>query len=98
MFFFGNLPQRTHSIIAQGHPMAQCSRLEPIPYSPLSPLLVEQGPSLDRDFDYRSDEDNIPGIDNLNVTGVAMSTSGVCGQQMTFNTVSALFKGDHSLP
>ena len=43
-WFVGNPPQRTYKEEGPRHKIAQCSELEPIPHSPLSPPLEEQGP------------------------------------------------------
>ena len=44
-WFVGSPPSQTYVCEDPRHRMANCSQLEPIPYSPLSPPLIDQGPS-----------------------------------------------------
>ena len=44
-WFVGSPPSRTFAANDSNHQMANCSRIEPIPFSPMSPPLVDQGPS-----------------------------------------------------
>ena len=61
-------------------PIAHCSQMEPIPDTPQWPPIYEQGP-------YAQDvNDPWPGgqypswPENFHITGVAVTTSGVCGE------------------
>ena len=59
--------------------IAVCSQLEPVVDSPLSPPISEQGPN----FTYWSNplEDDLPSYqpENPHIRGVAVSSSGICG-------------------
>ena len=41
----GSPPTQSHTANDPNHRMANCSQLESIPYSPMSPPLIDQGPS-----------------------------------------------------
>ena len=54
----------------------------------MSQLLADLGPSLDHAiYDYRSDDDNNPFINNSHITGLAMGASGICGQPIDIRHV-----------
>ena len=81
-WFVGSPPTGTHSANDPAHCMANCGRLEPIPYSLMSPPLIDQGPSADTGIDQWSQdlgrEDSW--TTNPHITGLAVSASGLCGQ------------------
>ena len=80
-WFVGNPPQHTNHEEYPSHNIAQCSRLEPIPFSPMSPPLAEQGPSDGGYYgEYPEDQgQESEWIRNSHITGLAISASGVCG-------------------
>ena len=43
-WFIGSPPLRTYVEDDTNHRMANCNRIEPVPYSPMSPPLNDQGP------------------------------------------------------
>ena len=64
-------------------PIAQCSQLEPIPDTPQSPPIHEQGeqgPNFSNINNPWSDDQFPYWPDNAHITGVAVSTSGTCGE------------------
>ena len=62
--------------------MGNCSRIESIPYSPLSPPLIDQGPSTSANYAQWSTEPE--GEDawmtNPHIAGLTKSANGICGQ------------------
>ena len=62
--------------------MANYSRLEPIRYSPVSPPLIDQGPSQNIGNDQWSDglEQVDSWMTNQHITGLAISAGGSCGE------------------
>ena len=62
--------------------MANCSRIEPIPYSPMSPPLIFQRPRTSASYaqwsTQRRDED--ARMNNPHITGLTISASGICGE------------------
>ena len=61
-------------------PIAHCSQLEPIPDTPQSPPIHEQG-SYVGNFDTPWTTEQYPRWpDNAHITGVAVSTNGACGE------------------
>ena len=81
-WFVGNPPQHTNHEEYPSHIIAQCSRLEPIPFSPMSPPLAEQGPSDGGYYgEYPEDQgQESEWIRNSHISGLAISASGVCGR------------------
>ena len=80
-WFVGNPDQRYYNEESPQRQIAQCSKLEPIPYSPMSPPLEEQGPST-RDYNGEYPEDQGQECDwirNPHITGMAISPSGIYG-------------------
>ena len=80
-WFVGNPDQRYYNEEIPQRQIAQCSKLEPIPYSPMSPPLEEQGPST-RDYNGEYPEDQGQECDwirNPHITGMAISPSGFYG-------------------
>ena len=78
----GSPPLQTYAEGDPNHRMANCSRIDPIPYSPLSPPLIDQGPSH-RQFntqplEEREHENNW--ATNHHITGLTISASKLCGQ------------------
>ena len=57
-------------------------QLEPIPYSPMSPPLIDQGPSQNIGNDQWSEgpEQVDSWLTNQHITGLAISTGGSCGE------------------
>ena len=80
-WFVGNPPQPTYKEEDPRHQIAQCSELEPVRYSPLSPPLEEQGPSVARYYGEYPEEQRqeTEWIKNPHNSGMAISASGVCG-------------------
>ena len=78
-WFVGNPPPTYYGQSASDYPIAQCSRLEPVPESPLSPPLFDQRPTYDS-----LQGAEIPletsWSDNPHITGLGISFSGNCGQ------------------
>ena len=78
-WFVGNPPPTYYGQSASDYPIAQCSRLEPVPESPLSPPLFDQRPTYDS-----PQGAEIPletsWSDNPHITGLGISFSGNCGQ------------------
>ena len=77
----GSPNQRTYNEEYPRHQIAHCSELEPIPYSPMSPPLAEQGPSVSEYYgEYPEDQgQECDWIRNPHITGMATSASGICG-------------------
>ena len=78
----GSPPLQTYAEGDPNHRMANCSRIDPIPYSPLSPPLIDQGPSH-RQFNTQPLEEREHENDwatNHHITGLAISASKLCGQ------------------
>ena len=80
-WFVGNPPQRTYKEGDSRHQIAQCSRLEPLPYSPLSPPLEEQGPSVAQYHGEYPEEQRQESerIKNSHISLMTISASGICG-------------------
>ena len=78
-WFVGNPPQRTYHEEDPRHHIDQCSRLEPVLYSPMSPPLAEQddGGYYGVNPEERGQESEW--IRNPHITGLAISASDVCG-------------------
>ena len=78
-WFVGNPPPSHYGQSVSNYPIAQCSRLDPVPESPLSPPLIDQRPTYDS-----PQGANIPleasWSDNPHITGLGISISGNCGQ------------------
>ena len=78
-WFVGNPQPTYYGQSASDYPIAQCSRLEPFPDSPLSPPLFDQRPTYDS-----PQGAEIPiqtnWYNNPHITGLGISISGNCGQ------------------
>ena len=81
-WFVGNHPSRTYTANDSNHRMAKCRQLEPKPYSPMSPPLIDQGPSGNVGHDQWSEEleQADSWMSNPHITGLAISASGLCGE------------------
>ena len=81
-WFVGSPPTQSYSANDPNHRMANCSQLEPIPYSPMSPPLVDQGPSQNIGSDqWAEGQEQVDSwITNQHITGLAISTGGSCGE------------------
>ena len=62
------------------HPITQCGRIDPLPYSPMSSPLIDQHPN----YALQNDNNSEPLADHWantpHITGLGVSVSGVCGQ------------------
>ena len=78
----GSLPTQSHTANDPNHRMANCSQLEPIPYSPMSPPLIDQGPSQNIGNDQWSEgpERVDSWMSNQHIIGLAISAGGSCGE------------------
>ena len=81
-WFVGSPPSQTYVGEDPRHRMANCSQLEPIPYSPLSPPLIDQGPSSSHRYPgwTPSPEGDNEWVTNQHITGLAISTNKLCGE------------------
>ena len=81
-WFVGSPPSQTYVGEDPRHRMANCSQLEPIPYSPLSPPLIDQGPSSSQRYPgwTLSPEGDNEWVTNQHITGLAISTNKLCGE------------------
>ena len=79
-WFVGSQPSQTYTANDPNHHMANCSRIKPISYSPMSPPLIDQGPSGNIYSDQWSGELQQPDswMSNLHITGLAISVNGLC--------------------
>ena len=79
-WFVGRPPSTYSGVQPQQHPIAQCSQIDPVPYSSMSPPLIDQFPSYaPRDDDY-DDPTEPQWARNQHITGLGISASGLCGQ------------------
>ena len=78
----GSPPTQSHTANDPNHRMATCSQMEPIPYSPMSPPLIDQGPSQNIGNNQWAErpEQVDSWITNQHITGLAISTGGSCGE------------------
>ena len=78
----GSPPLQTYADGDPNHRMANCSRIDPIPYSPMSPPLADQGPTQGQYHTQRqAEQDNeITWVTNQHITGLAISTNKLCGE------------------
>ena len=81
-WFVGSPPSQTYVGEDPRHRMANCSQLAPIPYSPLSPPLIDQGPSSSQRYPgwTLSPEGDNEWVTNQHITGLAISTNKLCGE------------------
>ena len=78
-WFVGNPPPSYYDQSASDCPIAQCSRLDPVLESPLSPPLIDQRPT----FGAPQGTDiplEVNWTNNPHITGLGISISGTCGQ------------------
>ena len=81
-WFVGSPPLQTYTGNDPNHRMANCSQIEPIPYSHMSTPLIDQGPSAKNgNAQWSAQRENeYAWMTNLHITGLAISSSGVCGE------------------
>ena len=79
-WFVGNPPSTYSGQQPYTHPIAQCGRIDPVPYSPMSSLLINQHPSYALQNDNYSEPLADHWANNPHITGLGVSVSGVCGQ------------------
>ena len=81
-WFVGSPPSRTYAATDPNHHMANCSRIEPLTYSPMSPLLIGQGLSGNIGDDQWSGElqQADSWMPNPHITALAISVSGLFGE------------------
>ena len=81
-WFTGSPPSQTYTANDLNHHMANCSRIEPITYSPTSPPLIDQRPSGNVGNNQWSGElqQADSWMSNLHITGLAKSVCGLCGE------------------
>ena len=79
-WFVGNPPCTFYGQSASDHPIAQCSGLDPVLESPISPPLIDQRPTYDSP--QGADMSTLAGnwTNNPHITGLGISVSGYCGQ------------------
>ena len=79
-WFVGSPPSTYSGLQLQQHPIAQCSQIDPVSYSPMSPPLVDQFPN----YAPRDNECEVQAepqwARNQHITGLGISASGLCGQ------------------
>ena len=79
-WFFGSPPSTYSGVQSQQHPIAQCSQIDLVPYSPMSPPLIDQFPNYaPRDNDHVVQAEP-QWARNQHITGLGLSASGLCGQ------------------
>ena len=78
----GSPPLQTYAEGDPNHRMANCGRIDPIPYSPMSPPLVDQGLSGSQHHaQWTAERDNENAwLTNQHITGLAKSSSKLCGE------------------
>ena len=80
----GQSPPLESFVPSSQRPIAQCSQNEPIPDMPQSQPIHEQGPNVKNIKNPWSDDQFPYWPDSAHKTGVAVSTSGTCGQPNLF--------------
>ena len=75
----GNPPSTYAQQLPQAHPIAQCSQIYPVPYSPASPPLIDQYPNCGQP-DNHDEPLEEHWTHNPHITGSGNSASGICGQ------------------
>ena len=79
-WFVGSPPSTYSGVQPQQHPIAQCSQIDPVSYSPMSPPLIDQFPNYaprDNDLEVQAESQ---WAKNQHITGLGISASGLCGQ------------------
>ena len=79
-WFVGSPPSTYTGLQPQQHPIAQCSQIDPVSYSPMSPPLVDQFPNYaprDNECEVQAEPQCAR---NQHITGLGISASGLCGQ------------------
>ena len=78
-WFIGNPPASHIGQSISDHPIAHCSKINPVLESPLLPPLIDQQPTDDfRNDDYQSQVRD-SWTNNPHITGLGISVSGTCG-------------------
>ena len=76
----GSPPSTYSGVQPQQHPIAQCSQIDPVSYSPMSPPLIDHFPNYaprDNDHEVQAEPQ---WAKNQHITGLGISASGLCGQ------------------
>ena len=79
-WFVGSPPSTYAVVQPQQHPIAQCSQIDPVPYSPMSPPLADQHPNYPLQEHAYDDQAESHWARNQHITGLGISVSGMCGQ------------------
>ena len=79
-WFVGSPPSTYSGVQPQQHPIAQCSQIDPVPYSPLSPPLIDQFPNYAPRVNDHEVQAEPQWARNQHITGLGISASGLCGQ------------------
>ena len=87
-WFVGNPPSTYSGVQPQQHPIAQCSQIDPVPYSPMSPPLIDQFPKYARPEDEYDDQMEPQWARNQHITGLGISTTDYVDNPMTTNIVA----------
>ena len=90
-WFVGSPPSTYSGVQPQQHPIAQCSQIDPLPYSPLSPPLIDQFPNYVPRVNDHEVQAEPQWARNQHITGLGISASA-----MTYSTVVVLSAGNRS--
>ena len=93
-WFIGSPQLRTYVEDDPNHCLANCSRLEPVLYSPMSPPIIDHGPSASGNYAQWSTEpeDEEAWTTNPHLTSLAISASRVCGEQTMYSMATAPYE------
>ena len=78
-WFVGNPPPTYSRLQPQEQPIAKCSQIDQVPYSPMSPL-IDQFPDYVLQGGNYNETTEPRWTSNQHFTGLGISTSGLCGQ------------------
>ena len=79
-WFVGSPPSTYSGVQPQQHPIAQCSQIDPVSYSPMSPQLIDQFPNYAPRDNHCEVQAEPQWARNQHITGLGISASGLCGQ------------------
>ena len=79
-WFVENPPLAFAGLQPQEHPIAQCSQIDPVPYSPSSPPLADQFPDYALHGNDYNETSEPRWTSNKHITGLGINMSGQCGQ------------------
>ena len=79
-WFVGNPPSSYHGQSTSDRPLVQCSGLDPVLESPISPPLIDQRPTYDHPQETVTPIHEENWTHNPHITGLGISVSGYCGQ------------------